>query len=461
MSKSLGKTTLDVAVVLVLIILTGGPLPLLLTLLSPYQQHTFQSLYLYSSVYRILYLCIILLFVIRLQAICRALWTERFLAALLLLGFLSTAWAQFPFDSFKAATKLTCIALFAAWFGTALTARRQMRLLTVAFTSVTVMSIACAIFWPQIGISQDPYHIGLWRGIFVHKNTLGSIMGLAVLSHFLTFTSERPFRASLLGLCLALFVLLCSGSKSSMLCCIVALIGPCLVSGSRKNWRSLTAGLLVVGCIGGCLLWQITTRSYISVEIARVSQPDLLERPHSGKDAPLYEKVEGKTQPRNRGADWKTLSNRRQLWDTVIEEGLRRPWLGFGLGNFWHQRGPQDRVRATLSWPVPHAHNGYLELWLQLGVLGTTLFLFSLAASLKASFLSFINRTDGEERWPFVFLCFWLLLNSVESQLVEPNSIFFCLYVSFALRLASHRIRSRNGIGQRESSDQVSLWKSQ
>jgi exopolysaccharide production protein ExoQ len=52
---------------------------------------------------------------------------------------------------------------------------------------------------------------------------------------------------------------------------------------------------------------------------------------------------------------------------------LERPLLGYGYGAFWlGERGPSARVWAV-TWDAVHAHNGYLDLWLQIGVIGALL----------------------------------------------------------------------------------------
>ena len=49
----------------------------------------------------------------------------------------------------------------------------------------------------------------------------------------------------------------------------------------------------------------------------------------------------------------------------------RRPWLGYGYAGFWRQNSVEAyQVQALLQWPVPSAHNAWIEQGLWFGWVG-------------------------------------------------------------------------------------------
>ena len=70
-----------------------------------------------------------------------------------------------------------------------------------------------------------------------------------------------------------------------------------------------------------------------------------------------------------------TLTGRTDIWDALIYSIKQKPWLGFGYGVYWlDQLGPSYYVRLSLQWGVPTAHNGWIETWLSVGIVGVALF---------------------------------------------------------------------------------------
>lgn len=68
------------------------------------------------------------------------------------------------------------------------------------------------------------------------------------------------------------------------------------------------------------------------------------------------------------------LTGRAVIWPYVIESALQRPLGGYGVG-----AGPN--LSNDFGFNLTHAHNGYLQLFLELGFVGTILFAGSLIAT--------------------------------------------------------------------------------
>jgi exopolysaccharide production protein ExoQ len=72
-----------------------------------------------------------------------------------------------------------------------------------------------------------------------------------------------------------------------------------------------------------------------------------------------------------------TLTGRTDLWPYVIDYIYQRPLLGWGFHAFWMPSNPAAaEIAAAAGWGADEAHNGMLELLLDIGVAGTVFFLF-------------------------------------------------------------------------------------
>ncbi|HRN30388.1 MAG TPA: O-antigen ligase family protein, partial [Terrimesophilobacter sp.] len=70
-----------------------------------------------------------------------------------------------------------------------------------------------------------------------------------------------------------------------------------------------------------------------------------------------------------------TLSGRVQIWDAVIGLASERPWFGWGWISHWapwvDPLGTLARIDGVYQL---QAHNAWLDVWMQLGVLGLAVF---------------------------------------------------------------------------------------
>jgi exopolysaccharide production protein ExoQ len=125
-----------------------------------------------------------------------------------------------------------------------------------------------------------------------------------------------------------------------------------------------------------------------------------------------------------------TLTGRTELWEYVTGFISERPVLGWGLTAFWSTANPlADEVSSALGWTVPEAHNGLLEMLLEVGVVGTGFFLFLWARTLVLALRS--ARTAERQTGVSALLCLCgiILVGVTEQVLVDPGqvavSIFF------------------------------------
>jgi O-antigen ligase len=87
--------------------------------------------------------------------------------------------------------------------------------------------------------------------------------------------------------------------------------------------------------------------------------------------------IQGAISRERDAGDPMSFTGRVDLWKIVLEYVGDRPILGYGHDAFWSDSRIAD-ISRTLNWAINQAHNGYLEVLLNLGVPGLSLFIIIL-----------------------------------------------------------------------------------
>ena len=112
-----------------------------------------------------------------------------------------------------------------------------------------------------------------------------------------------------------------------------------------------------------------------------------------------------------------------------------RPWTGYGFSAFWGRDSvPAAFVRQETSWPVPSAHNGWIDLLVQLGWPGAV----AVASVIAIAVVLIVVRLGGmgarEGYWSVAYLAVFLLLSLSESVLLNHASLPWTLMLAILAR---------------------------
>jgi len=122
-----------------------------------------------------------------------------------------------------------------------------------------------------------------------------------------------------------------------------------------------------------------------------------------------------------------TLTGRTELfWDVLLPLACQNPVLGLGYGDFWIKPVP------GLTLDSNEAHNGYLDVFLELGVVGLTL----LALVAVAYFRKAKNELRDNFNWAafrIAYLVMFLFHNWTETTLLRSREFLWNLFVLFAV----------------------------
>ncbi len=124
--------------------------------------------------------------------------------------------------------------------------------------------------------------------------------------------------------------------------------------------------------------------------------------------------------------DWQTerdvsVAGREVLWDMVVKLGLRQPILGLGLTTYHQYARFTPLFLGSASWYEPNvnAHNVYIDVFAQMGVIGLALLLWALA-SIGSLGLRLRRQLSGDFRAGYVASALaGLVAMAVASALVD------------------------------------------
>ena len=243
-----------------------------------------------------------------------------------------------------------------------------------------------------------------WYGIFTQRNILGMMMALGIVV-LLLWSRLRPEDkwSAYPWAGLALLLIFLSGSLTAYLSLFAVLLAAWLLRYMRRNPERTRR--VVVASVGA---------TAIGLYLIAYHFPSVVG---------FFDRDP-------------TLTGRTTIWGASLILGMDHPWIGHGFNAFWlGDEGPSGEIRTLAGWDVPSAHNGYLEIWLDLGLCGLAIFFLGFARDFWKAIKCYGREGLSEGAWPLLFLIFLFFVNLVQSALLSPNYVLWILYVAVSSRL--------------------------
>lgn len=317
-------------------------------------------------------------------------------AALALLAMASALWSQAPATTARRAVPFALATLFGLYFAGRFSLRRQLSILCFTMTIAALASAVLALAFPSIGLEASSGHFGNWQGVFTQKNACGRAMVFAIAA-VLSYGKWNAVRLA----CFVLFafVLAMSGSRGAWVIAATILVLYVLLLVLE---RFTSASRLVVLCVAVILMAAAAMMAWAYLPMFAL---------FLGRDA--------------------TLTGRTAIWQQVWAAILKHPWLGYGFSAFWQgMKGESYNVILALRFVLFHAHNGFLEIWLELGAVGLLLFTLGHLRAWRRLWPLLLKRHMPECAWMFFVLALIFLYDLDENTLLTFNGAFWVLYVA-------------------------------
>lgn len=342
------------------------------------------------------------------RSVLRAAMRNPWIPAFLLFALASVAWSVAPDWTVRRGSAFALTTAFGIYIAGRFDSRDLLKLMAWAFGAAAVTSLVFGIALPSIGREVE-IHVGAWRGVFPQKNNLGQIMVLSTMVFLLLArTLDRRRWLAWSGAALSAGLVILSTSKTALVILFVLGALTYLFRALRWHYTLVVPSLIgTVMAVGG-----------LGLAVLQRSEQILLAM---GKDP--------------------TLTGRTGMWEILLDAVRDRPLGGYGYSAFWirDERSPSARVFDLLQWETPHAHNGFLDLALQLGLVGLAIFLISYLVAARRSVLAIRANRDPSALWPLVYLAFTVLYNVTESAIAGQHSVYWVLYVAAVCGVVRHR----------------------
>jgi exopolysaccharide production protein ExoQ len=337
----------------------------------------------------------------------------------ILFAIASFFWSASPEDTFSSIRAAIRSVLFGAYLAMQYTPKQLIRLLSWVTGIAVILSFVFCLVIPSYGIRAD----GTWQGIFTHKQIIGRFMSFTA-SIFLANILDRSFNRwiGIFGIFSIVTLIIMSQSKTGFISFSLSLILiPFYKIVKQKKARLLfmLIGLLILSIIAAIVALNIET---IVID-------------YLGKNL--------------------EFNGRTPIWTLAIEEILKRPFIGYGYNGFWTSNFSNTIIMNTWAKNDPgflsrevifHAHNSFIDLLLEFGIIGSTLFIFSfILLSIRVTKLLITTR-QLEYFWMFQFLGVYLVYSIAEGQAVLPtNGVLWIAYISivFSSKIQLNRIKNR------------------
>jgi exopolysaccharide production protein ExoQ len=328
---------------------------------------------------------------------------------------ISPFWSEVPGQTWEEIAPLLRVTLFGLYLASRYSLKEMFQIIGWALFMAALLSFMFGAFLPSYGVmgrgyigqSQDWTHEGSWRGIYVHKVVLGTVMTMSVLVSLYLASWKNLLRPlALAAIPFAVIGLLMSTTKAALLVLIIVLC--CIPLYRSFRWRSQRLALF----------WGIGL-PLISALVSVVL----------GNTGRILQAL-GKTT---------TLSGRTDIWPLVIENISQQPWFGYGYRSFWLNgwEGPAANVWAYLpfGFEPPHAHNGFLEILLSIGIVGFGIFVLNVIIFGLQAFRWARAHPTAEGLVPMLFLTLMLFINITETMWMTADVFWLC-FVSMLLVIA-------------------------
>lgn len=318
--------------------------------------------------------------------------------------FISIAWSDFPLVAFKRWIKILGHPIMVLILLTEADPEEALTSLMKRCAYVVVpVSILFIKYYPEWGRSFDPWTgTPANNGIAEGKNMLGAdclILGFFFFWHLLqTWRTERGrVRRNELLLTGAFLVMIwwlfsVAHSSTSLGSLIVGILTLLLVGMRSVNKRFVGAYIVV-----GIVLFAVAESTFGILQFFIQA---------AGRDA--------------------TLTGRTELWRHLLEFHTN-PIFGVGFESFW--LGERLKKMGELYWwQANEAHNGYLETYLTLGLVGLFVLIAWIIASYRKIRLELLRNFEFG-RFRLGFLAAVVLYNWTEASFKTLHPVWFAFFI--------------------------------
>lgn len=318
------------------------------------------------------------------------------------LAALSAFWSDEPRATLMQAASSAIVLLVALQIARNVRFDRFLKISDWFLRIAVLTSVGLGFFLSDVGLTQREVNSGTLRGWYEHRNGMGFMVTLAIVTLLArAWTKRRPW-ATFFWLGVYVFALAWAGSAGALLLVCVGLLiylstrWIATTSSSQRGVFAMLLALLVV----------------VFSVLAAPLLPVLVEL--LGRDL--------------------TFTNRTYIWEGAIDAWAQQFWLGYGWGNILDEGDAAASAISELAgYSVRSTHNGYLATALQLGVLGLAVSVLFLVSLLTGALRTALCRPSVQALWSLQIMVILILGDLVETRaFVNLGWLLICLVAAYA-----------------------------
>jgi len=319
---------------------------------------------------------------------------------------ITSLWAPEPLSALNTGGRCVFQYLMALILVQKLTTKTLLNILTWAAGGTIVITFALVAVVPRYAYDYGVYS-NAWRGALVQKNFFGALMAINfIIGLFSLLFNANKRVLSLFVIAGAALCVMMSRSTTIVLAVALALalLVPLTMANSTTNARDRLLGF------------------YMTVGVALVF-------------VALFNIIDNPTELVGKKADF---TGRGVIWPVVWHYIQENPLFGYGH-TFWIF---DSRIRSEIwircGWVIAHAHNTYLDLWFQLGLIGLVLGLLVFANCCINIIRIFFIRTDPIALFYAALFVLLMVRAFSETIIISPvyETFFWISFVHAGLQKA-------------------------
>lgn len=276
------------------------------------------------------------------------------------------------------------------------------------------LSIILIKYFHTIGEAWDEFGLEMWTGVTLHKNVLGEVCmvsGIFFLWSILRNSGKRRL-VDFAFLLMALWLLRgpeYHTSKSALLAFSIGIGFLLFIQILRSRPKYVRRYLLGAGILSTIVflgtifaIEGFSSKSFLALGVEA-----------SGRDI--------------------TLTGRTELWENILNIASDHPVLGVGYGSFWVGDLGND-LWERLSWRPSSGHNGYLDVYVELGLVGVFLLLLIIISGFKQIVWTLKSNFEYVG-FRLVFLLVILFHNISESSFLRGANNLWFIFLLVAINI--------------------------
>ena len=347
---------------------------------------------------------------------------EKFFTIFLFWSITTVLWSNYPFVSFK--RFILYLTTITVPLSVLLNTKNSSELLKYFYYILGAYVLISILTIYTVPGALDRF--GILRGIAPHKNTLGQISLISLVIFTLYFFKTDSLKTKLFSLMyITISIVLLIGSKSSTaLFVLFTILGIAAITQIAKIFQS-------IGLRRTFSIFIIFSLVFLFLTILIVT-PDRIEALVGGTGKDL------------------TLTGRVDLWGDIWAEAQQHIVQGTGFRGYWVINSSRlEEIYKKYPWIPQQAHNGYIDIINELGVIGAILFIL-----LLINYFANIKKSAFDHPWVWLIIV-TIMFNIAESTILSPRSSTGVMFIFAYIALFVDIIKSKNNDYQHFNSNTI------